>query len=157
MSALGTIVLEIARRPEQMAALRADPSLIASAVEEGLRWRAPIAYLNRVTTCESEVSGVTIPNESLVLGAINSANRDADVFERPNDFDITRNPNKHLSFGTGVHLCIGAALARAELQIALAALIDELPDLRLSDDAEPRYTGLFSNALEALPLEFSSC
>jgi cytochrome P450 len=154
MSALGTLVLELLRHPEQLSALREDPSLVGPAVEEGLRWRAPIAYINRATNAEHEIGGVSIPEGSLVLGSVNAANRDPAVFERPDDFDIRRDPNRHVSFGAGVHLCIGAPLARTELQVAVAALVQELPNLRLAPGYEPRYAGLFSNALTELPVEF---
>jgi cytochrome P450 len=151
MSALGTLVLELLRRPEQLEAVRSDPSLIPSAVEEALRWRAPVAYINRVTLVEQSLSGATVPEGALVLGCVNAANRDSEAFPRPNQFDVRRRPNKHLSFGTGVHTCIGAALARAELHVALGALLD-LPGLRLADGYEPRYAGVFSNAIQDLPV-----
>lgn len=154
MSALGTAVLELLRNPDQLEALRADPSLVASAVEEGLRFRAPIAYINRVAITDHEVRGIKITEGSLVLGSVNSANRDPEVFGAPDEFLIDRDPNRHISFGAGVHMCIGAPLARAELQVALEVLVRELPNLRLAPGYEPHYEGLFSNSLRELRVEF---
>jgi cytochrome P450 len=154
MSALGTLVFELLRHPDQCAAVGADPACLMTAVEEGLRWRAPIAYVNRLTLADQTRHGVEIPAGSLVLGAVNGANRDEGVFEEPDRFDVTRSPNRHIAFGTGVHNCIGAPLARAELRVGVAALLAELPNLRLAPDYEPVYQGLFSNALASLEVEF---
>ncbi|MGH9004938.1 MAG: cytochrome P450, partial [Acidimicrobiia bacterium] len=126
-SALGTTVYELLAEPERLEKLRHDRSLVKTAVEEGLRWRAPVAYINRLTLAPIELSGVTIPEGALVLGAVNAANRDESVFSDPDTFDITRDPNRHMAFGTGVHTCIGAPLSRLELQMGLSALIDHLP------------------------------
>ncbi len=156
MSALGTLVLELLRHPDQLEALRADPALVVTAVEEALRWRAPIAYLNRTTTRDVVVGDVTVPAGSLVLGAINGANRDPVVFDAPDSFRIDRAPNKHVAFGAGVHMCIGAPIARLELQVALRGVLERLPNLRLQDGFEPRYEGLFSNALTELPVEWDA-
>jgi cytochrome P450 len=156
MSALGTTVYELLVQPERMEKLRADRSLVRTAVEEGLRWRAPVAYINRLTLAPIGLSGVTIPEGALVLGSVNAANRDERVFADPDTFDITRDPNRHMAFGTGVHACIGAPLSRLELQMGLTALIDQLPNLRLADGYEPRYTGLFANALTELRVEFDA-
>ena len=155
-SALGTTVYELLAQPERMEKLKGDRSLIKTAVEEGLRWRAPVAYINRLTLAPIELSGVTIPEGALVLGAVNAANRDERVFPDPDTFDITRDPNRHIAFGVGVHSCIGAPLSRLELQMGLSALIDELPNLRLAPGYEPRYTGLFANALTELRVEFDA-
>ena len=154
MSALGTTVHELLARPERMEKVRHDRSLVKTAVEEGLRWRAPVVYINRLTLAPVELSGVTIPEGALVLGSVNAANRDPAVFPDPDTFDLTRDPNRHLAFGTGVHSCIGAPLSRLELQMGLDALIEHLPDLRLAPGFEPRYAGLFANALTELRVTF---
>ena len=156
MSALGTTLFELLSQPERMEKVRADRTLVKTAVEEGLRWRAPVAYINRITLKPIELSGVTVPEGALVLGSVNAANRDERVFPDPDTFDITRDPNRHLAFGTGVHSCIGAPLSRLELQMGLTALIDQLPNLRLAEGFEPRYTGLFANAMTELRVEFDA-
>ncbi|MGH9035002.1 MAG: cytochrome P450, partial [Acidimicrobiia bacterium] len=120
------------------------------------RWRAPVAYINRIVLADVKLSGVTVPEGSLVLGAVNGANRDESVFPDPDTFDITRDPNRHMAFGTGVHACIGAPLSRLELQMGLSALVERLPNLRLAAGYEPRYTGLFANALTELRVEFDT-
>lgn len=154
MTALGTLVLELLCHPDQRELLQQHPELLNKAIEEGLRWRAPIAYLNRVTDVDVDYRDVTIPAGSLVLGSVNSANRDEAVFEEPDRFDITREPNRHIAFGVGVHMCIGAALARSSLRLALPALFERLPNLRLAPGTEPRYAGLFSNAVQELHVQW---
>jgi pulcherriminic acid synthase len=155
-SALGTTVYELLARPERLEKLRSDSTLVKTAVEEGLRWRAPVAYINRLTLAPVELSGVTVPEGALVLGAVNAANRDERVFADPDTFDLTRDPNRHMAFGTGVHSCIGAPLSRLELQMGLTALVEQLPNLRLADGFEPRYTGLFANAMTELRVVFDA-
>ncbi len=153
-AALGTAIYNLASRPEILKVLRTNPSLWQQALEETLRWRAPIPYQNRVTLRDVEVRGVTIPAGTMVLASLNAANRDPLVFERPDEFDIHRHPNRHVSFGVGVHACLGAPIARSSLREGVPRLFARLRNLRLQPGFEPRYVNLFDNHLEALPVEF---
>jgi cytochrome P450 PksS len=102
------------------------------------------------------IEGVTIPRGELTLGVIGSANRDETVFENPDTLDITRENNKHLAFGQGIHYCLGAPLARLEAQIAINTLLDRMPDLRLKGSPESlRWRpSLILRGLDALPVGF---
>jgi|SRR5579884_2397936 len=109
--------------PEALARVRAAPDLLPSAIEEVLRYRAPLQWMYRGTRREVEMHGQTIPARSMVLAVIGSANRDPRQFADPARFDITRDPNPHIAFGHGIHFCIGAPLARLEARIALEELL----------------------------------
>ena len=113
---------ELTRRPDQLDALRADPELMATTIEEIVRWTAPSPAKRRTATCRTELRGHTIEPGDKVLFWEASANRDASVFAHPMDFDIRRDPNPHLSFGHGVHYCLGANLARLEIRVMLTEL-----------------------------------
>jgi cytochrome P450 len=149
--------LELLRHPGQMEKLRRDPSLIKSAVEELLRYTAPVFMsTERYAREDAPIQGVAIPRGEMTLGVIGSANRDETVFENPDTLDIEREPNKHLSFGHGIHYCLGAALARLEAQIAINALLGRMPDLRLKGSPESlRWRRSFIlRGLVALPVKF---
>jgi cytochrome P450 PksS len=154
---IGSGMLELLQHPDQMEKLRRDPSLIKSAVEELLRYTAPVFMsTERYAREEVTIHRVTIPRGEMALGVIGSANRDETVFDNPDTLDITREPNKHLSFGQGIHYCLGAALARLEAQIAINTLLDRMPDLRLKGFLESlRWRrSLILRGLEALPVNF---
>lgn len=126
-------VLTLLRHPDQLAKLRANPDLIESAIEEILRFDSPVYTTEPAYASEDMVlQGVNISRGSVVTACIGAANRDPDVFENPEVFDIERSPNKHLGFGSGIHACLGAPLARMEAKIALANLIKRNPNLRLA-------------------------
>ena len=127
---------EMLRHPDQITKLRDDPDLIDPMVEEVLRYQAPIQINNRQATCDQVLSGVTIPAGTTVHLMINAANRDPQQFADPDMFDITRRPNRHLSFGLGVHICAGNALARMEAAIAFEKLFNRFPNLQLISLAE---------------------
>ncbi|MGR3503469.1 cytochrome P450 [Pseudaestuariivita sp.] len=127
---------EMLQRPDQVARLREDPALIDTLVEEVLRFQAPIQINNRQATQDQVLSGVTIPAGSTVHMMINAANRDPAQFADPDTFDIGRKPNRHLSFGLGVHICAGNALARMEAVIAFQRLFARFPGLTLAAPAE---------------------
>jgi cytochrome P450 len=129
-------VLALLTAPDQLAALRADPSLLPGAVEEFLRFEGPINIATtRFTTEPIQVGEVEIPANEFVMVSLLSANRDGDRFGEPDRLDITRPTGGHLAFGHGIHYCLGAPLARLEAQIALGRLLDRFPALRL--DGEP--------------------
>jgi cytochrome P450 len=121
---IGNGVLALLDHPEQFDRLRSDPGLIEPAVEEMLRFASPVeTATERYAREDISLAGKAIPRGSLVFAAIASANRDEQVFPDPNQLDITRDPNRHLSFGLGPHYCLGAALARLEAQVALQRLV----------------------------------
>ncbi len=152
MSSMSNAIYELRRRPGLVEGLQAEPDGWGAALEETIRWHPPITYVNRVTTRDVEFHGTTIPAGSIVLGSLTSANRDSLVFDRPDDFVPARDPNEHVSFGIGVHMCIGAPLARGTLRVALPRLFERFPDLQLAPDFEAQYEGVFDNRLTRLPV-----
>ena len=124
-------VLALLAHPEQWAALHADPSLAAGAVEEILRYDSPVQRTGRVALVDTELDGVVLRRGDYVVTLTGGANRDPDVYDDAARFDITRNQAvEHLAFSSGIHYCLGAPLARMEATLALAALAERLPDLR---------------------------
>jgi cytochrome P450 len=134
----GNLLYLLLTHGEQLAALQADRSLIPQAIEEGLRYESPVGLTLRVTTKATSISGVDIPEGTVVASMLFSANRDPDAYNNPEQFDIFRKPTQHLSFGTGPHLCLGMHLARMETRAALNALFDRLPNMRLDQDEAQR-------------------
>ena len=128
-------VLTLLRHPEQLAKLRANPDLIDSAVEEILRYESPV-YITETAYASEDITlhGVDIPSGSVMTACVGAANHDPNVFENPAVFDIERSPNKHLGFGSGIHSCLGAPLARMEAKIALTNLLRRNPNLHLAVD-----------------------
>jgi cytochrome P450 len=111
--------------------LAADGSLIPGMLEEALRYRPSVHGVVRLTTRDVEVGGRVIPEGELVMAWLAAGNRDPRQFSEPNRFDITRNPNRHLAFGQGIHFCIGAPLARLEAAIAFQVLVERLKDIEI--------------------------
>ncbi|MFE8595698.1 cytochrome P450 [Archangium violaceum] len=106
-----------------------------SAIEEVLRYRAPVQAMFRVTRAEVSLHGQVIPAGKMVLAMIGSANRDPRKFQEPDRFDITREPNPHIAFGHGIHFCIGAPLSRLEARVGLSVLLERMRDFALASDA----------------------
>jgi cytochrome P450 PksS len=155
---IGNGVLALLDHPDQMEQLRDDPALIKTGLEEFLRFDSPVQFAGgRFPREDVTIAGVTIPRGEMVQPVLGSANRDERRFERPDELDLARDPNKHLAFGQGVHYCVGAPLARLEGQIAINTLLRRLPDLRLagSRDALRWRPGLGLRGLAALPVVFS--
>ena len=154
---IGNGMLALFEHPDEMEKLRRDPSLIKSAVEELLRYTSPVFIAGeRYAREDVTLHGQTIPRGGIALPVLGSANRDETVFENADTLDITREPNKHLSFGQGIHFCVGAPLARMEAQIAINTLLRRAPGLRLKRSPESlRWrSSLMLRGLEALPIEF---
>ncbi|HEU5439090.1 MAG TPA: cytochrome P450, partial [Ktedonobacterales bacterium] len=151
--ATGTLLL--LGHPDQLTRLREDPALIESAVEELLRLATPVdVATERYAREEVEIAGVTIPRGALVLVAIVSANADETRFPQPEQMDVSRAENRHLAFGLGPHYCLGAPLARMEARVALNALIQRFPHLRLAAPAEQLHwrPGVSLRGLVSLPV-----
>ena len=145
-------LLSLIERPEQWARLRAEPALLKTAVEEIVRWTTPSCYKRRTATRDTHFAGKQIREGDKVTFWEMSANRDERMFERPFDFDIARNPNKHLGFGAGVHFCLGSSLARLELRVVFEELLQSTLDFRLA--GEPQW--MPNNrlvGLKSLPVE----
>ncbi len=131
-----------------------DRSLLPSAVEEMLRYVTPVMNFRRQTTQAFELGGQLIEEDSKVVFFHVSANRDESVFDDPQRFDITRNPNPHLAFGAGgPHFCLGANLARMEIRVMFEHLLDRMPDLRLDGEVQ-RLQSQFINGVKHIPVAF---
>ncbi|HEV3370364.1 MAG TPA: cytochrome P450 [Acidimicrobiales bacterium] len=150
-------VEELLTHPDQQAELAGDPALMPGAVEEMLRWVSPIKNMARTATRDVVLEGATISAGQEIILLYPSANRDAAVFEKPDDFDIHRSPNPHMAFGFGAHFCLGNQLARLELKVMVDRLLARLPDLHLTvdRDALPRREANFISGIEEMPVAFS--
>ena len=131
--------------PDQLQRLRDDPELVPTAVEEMIRWVSPVKQFMRTATEDYELRGVTIPAGESVLLSYPSANRDEDVFERPQEFDVGRDPNRHVGFGFGAHYCLGTHLARLEARALYNELIPRLRSVELA--GRPRTCRRCSSAV----------
>jgi cholest-4-en-3-one 26-monooxygenase len=148
-------MLALIERPDQAQRLRDDPSLWDSAVEEMLRWGSSIHNFRRTATRDTELRGVPIREGDKVVIYYASANRDEDVFADPHTFDIARTPNDHLAFGGGgVHYCLGANLARAEIKAVMRQLVDRLPDIEVAGEVRRLHSD-FVNGIKSMPVRFT--
>ncbi|GAA4553347.1 cytochrome P450 [Pseudonocardia xishanensis] len=130
-------MLALLRHPDQLAALRADPSLVPNAVEEFLRYDGPVNLATmRFTTEPVEIGGTVVPEGQVVLVSLIGANRDPERYERPTELDVTRDTRGHLAFGYGIHHCLGAPLARLEGEIAFRTLLTRFPEMSLAAEPE---------------------
>ena len=134
---IGNGMLALLSNPGQLQLLRDNPDLLGPAIKEVLRYDPPVQLDGRVPTVDVEFGGRRIRAGQFVIGVIGAANRDPEVFEDPNTLDIRRSGTSHLSFGRGIHYCLGAPLAELEASIALRALLGRFPSLRL--DSEPSH------------------
>ena len=141
VNAFGNGMVELLRRPDQMALLRQNPrGHTDTAVEEFMRFDAPLQLFERTATKDTEIGGVEIAAGQKIAALIGSANRDEGIFERGDEMDITRDPNPHIGFGAGIHFCLGAPLARLEMSISLPALWEKYPDMSLAKEPVRRPT-----------------
>ena len=135
--------------------LRERPELIPSAVEECLRYDSPIQASFRTTTQDFEIDGATIPGDSKVMLIYGSANRDEEVFEEPDRFNVERDPNNHIAFAVGIHYCLGAPLARLEARLALEEVLAHMRDIRIDESVKPvRVDNPLFRGLKELKLLF---
>ena len=147
-------LLALIENPAELDRLRNDMSLMPTAVEEMIRWSTPVKEFMRTATADTEVRGVPIAAGESVYLAYLSGNRDEDVFTDPFRFDVGRDPNKHVAFGYGVHFCLGAALARMELNSFFTELVPRLESIELA--GEPEFSATtFVGGLKHLPVRYS--
>ena len=146
----GNGLLALLRQPEQLDLLRSDPSLLANLPDEFLRYDGTAQLVNRVTEAEVEVGGVTIPAGEQVFAMLGAGNRDPQRYAHADLLDITRTDIQPLTFGGGVHFCLGAALARAEIEITFRTLLQRLPHIELAGDAPCFQDRLVLRGLSAL-------
>jgi len=139
--------------PEQFAKLKNDLSLVPGFVDEAIRWTSPVKHFMRSASADTTLRGQTIHAGDRLFLSYPSANRDAEVFERPDEFDITRSPNRHLAFGFGPHICLGQHLAKLEMKLLFEELLPRLKSIEL--DGEPRSVQTnFVGGLKSLPIRF---
>ncbi len=137
---IGNAIWLFLTHPEELAKLKTDPSLINNAVEEVLRYESPVDITGRIAPRDMEVGGCPVKQRQSMFASLRGANRDPAAFPDPHRFDIARKDAPHVAFGGGLHLCIGAPLARMEAQIAIASFFDAFPDARLANaDAKPQW------------------
>jgi cytochrome P450 family 142 subfamily A polypeptide 1 len=149
-------VEQLLRNRDQWERLRHDRSLLPGAVEEMLRWTSPIKNMCRTLTAATDFHGAHLRAGEKILLMFESANFDERVFDNPDVFRIDRQPNNHLAFGFGTHFCLGNQLARSELSLMVARVLDRLPDLRLADNAELRLRPTnFVTGAESMPVIFT--
>jgi cholest-4-en-3-one 26-monooxygenase len=149
-------MLALLEHPDQRDILAADPALVETGVEELLRYVSPIKNMARTVTRDLEMRGQQLKEGDQVMLFYPSANRDASVFERPDDLDVRRNPNPHLAFGFGPHFCLGASLARLELKVMFTELLHRLPDIELVPGADLNYRASnFISGPETMPVRFT--
>lgn len=152
---LSSGLLALLEHPDQLARLRADRSLIPSAVEEVLRFANPLHYFRRTATADAEVGGQPIAAGDKLAMMYTAANRDEAVFEDPDRFDVGRSPNPHLSFGIAEHFCLGVHLARLEARVFFETLLDRFPVIELTGEPRRQRSNL-NNALKSLPVRLVS-
>jgi cholest-4-en-3-one 26-monooxygenase len=144
----------LSAHPDQRRRLLDEPSLMTTATEEILRYVSPVITMRRTATCDTELAGQAIRENDKVVMFYPSANRDAEVFDEPDRFDITRDPNPHIAFGWGPHFCLGASLARAEIRCLFAELLARLPDIEVSGPVR-RLRSSTVNSIKSMPVRFT--
>lgn len=147
-------MLALSEFPDQRTKLVEDLSLMTTATEEILRYVSPVISMRRTATCDTELAGQKIRENDKVVMFYPSANRDPEVFENPNQFDITRAPNTHLAFGWGPHFCLGANLARAEIRSIFLELLTRLPDIEVNGPVR-RLRSNTVNSIKSMPVRFT--
>lgn len=154
VNVLGNGLLTLLSHPAELERLRSSPDLMRTAIEEILRFEPAINFILRVAIDDFECAGMTIPKGSLALGLICAINRDPDRFPDADTFDIARRPNAQYIFGGGPHICIGAALARLEVEVALSVLLERFSRIELAGDPVWWTDRTNQRGLQSLPLRF---
>jgi cytochrome P450 len=141
VNAFGNGMVAVLERPDQADLLRKNSRAITqTALEEFMRFDAPLHLFERTATVDTEVGGVKIEQGQKIAALIGSANRDSEIFERADEMDLTRDPNPHIGFGAGIHFCLGAPLARLEMSVSLPALWEKYPNMQLAENPVRRPT-----------------
>lgn len=140
--------------PDQRQLLLDKPELIPSAVEEVLRWVSAVAYMRRTATQDVEIRGQKIAEGDKIVMWYGAANRDEEVFENPNKFDVARNPNDHLAFGYGQHRCLGVRLAQLQLRVMFSELLPRIPDMEFNGEIK-RLRSNFINGIKHMPVKYT--
>ncbi|HUI25596.1 MAG TPA: cytochrome P450 [Candidatus Kryptonia bacterium] len=151
---IGSMLYALLTHRDQFEEVYANRAEIAWAIEETLRWEAPVQFASRETTAPTTLAGVELPAGAPLLTAIGSANRDQQHFPDADRFDIHRHADDHVAFGFGRHFCVGSHLARLEARTAMNALLDRLPNLRLDPSHDSYMTGLAFRSPKRLPVRF---
>jgi cytochrome P450 len=153
---IGNAILCFDEHPEVMSRLREHPEFMPQAIEEVLRYRPPVLVIGRIPLSDVELAGRKIKRGEFVMGWLACANHDPSQFPHPEHFDIARNPNHHVSFGHGIHFCLGAPLARLEAKIALTIMLERLLDIKRdrSQNLEPVHS-VFIYGAKHVPITFS--
>jgi cytochrome P450 len=152
---MGTTLAALLLRPDWLEAVRNERGLLRPAIEESLRWQPTDPMFSRWVTEEVDFFGMHLPKGAVLHVCLGAANRDPERWDHPDDYDLYRQPKPTLAFGGGPHVCIGQHVARAEMTIAMNALLDRLPNLRLDPDAEPpQFIGFYERGATAIPVVF---
>jgi cytochrome P450 len=138
---IALVMWALGSHPEQLAAVRADPTLVKAAVEETLRWAGPVGTSTRQATRDTELSGITLPQGALIGAVLSSANRDPRRWTDPDRFDVTRREGAHLAFAIGSHFCLGAWFGRHLTRVSVEILLERLPGLRLDPERPAAVSG----------------
>jgi cytochrome P450 len=151
---MGITLFALLTHPDQFAAVKADRSLLADAIEEALRWNPTAPYFYRMVMADTEFYGHHIPAGSVLELGLGPANRDPSRWDRPDEYDIHREKQTNMAFGLGTHRCLGMNVARVEIETGINALLDAFPDLRLDADAEAPFMtgGLEQQGVSGLPV-----
>jgi len=151
---MGSVLLGLMSRPEQLDEVLADRSLLQAAMDEALRWESPVQIVTRETTQPTEIAGFALPEAASLIVCVGSANRDESIYADPDRYDLHRDASEHVAFGFGKHYCAGSRLAYLEARIGLNALFDRLPDLRLEPDEKCGVVGMAFRGPDRLPVLF---
>ncbi|MEO6628715.1 MAG: cytochrome P450, partial [Aquihabitans sp.] len=153
-SAIGASLWHLAHHPEDRRRLIAEPELVPFAVEEFLRFYAPVT-MARIAATDTEIGGCPVAERDWVLLSFPAANRDPEAFERADEFVIDRQRNRHLAFGLGIHRCLGSNLARMELRVAIEEWLKRVPDFELADPEAVRWSTGQVRGPRTLPLRIT--
>jgi cytochrome P450 len=151
---IGNGLLALLRHPEQLRLLQEQPALLASAVEEMLRYDSPVQMIKRVTREDVVIGGKQIAKGQAIILVLGAANHDPERFDKPERLNLARQNNRHLAFAPGIHYCLGAALGRLEGQVAIATLFERFPALSLCDTPLDWHRNMVIRGLKALPIVF---
>lgn len=152
-SLISSGIYNLLLHPDQLNLLQSNPDLITSAVDELLRYDSVVQLLGRISKEDYKIGEMVIPAQSTVTLVLGSANRDETIFAEPNALNITRNPNRHLSFGSGVHFCLGDWLAKRQAQLAIGTFFQKFPNAKLMDKEVGWYNNLAIRSLKSLPVQ----